>query len=97
MAHCSCVLELLWDVFLWQDVGRIELFTALLCAGGPVLQTFTTTGCSLFLEGKRRAVVRSAVGLNASTGKQCGVLKTVSPSVWNLLSFRIKIKKILEL
>lgn len=36
VAHRSCVLELLWDVFLWHGVGWIELFTALLCAAGHV-------------------------------------------------------------
>lgn len=52
---------------------------------------------TLLLEGKQRAIVKSVAELNASAGKQFGVMRTVSPLVWNLLLFWIKIKKIVEL
>lgn len=48
---------------------------------------------TLLLEGERKAIVRSAAGLNAFAGRQFGVTRTVGPLVWNLLSFWIKIKK----
>lgn len=56
-----------------------------------------TTEFNPALGGETEGIVKSVAGLNAFAGKQFGVMRTVSPLVWNLLLFWIKIKKIVEL
>lgn len=93
VAHCSCVLDLLWGVSLQHDAGCEELFVSTLCCWAR--RKWVLSSCNgaqhCFLGGKGGQLLRSAAGWDAPADKHLGVLEPrlplsgiCSPSEWRL-------------